>query len=148
MSVTAQLYDDYFVLFPDKRGQTNKSVLQHGPRPLALWHLPTSHFPCVFLTLLPEGHGTDPAELWEGKSSSRSVRALAEQGLEANSVETLAAQYSQWFGRSRGEEVKPGEGTERKYQVKKGEGDRVNVADITQLRRGSCTWKIHHQGFL
>lgn len=33
---------------------------------------------------------------------------------------------------------------QRKYQENKGEGDRVNVADITQLRRGRCTWKMEN----
>lgn len=76
---------------------------------------------CVPYTL-PEGHGTDLAGLWKGKTSFRSVRALVKQGLEANSVETLAAQYSQWFGRSRGEEVKPGEGTEKIPREERGGG--------------------------
>lgn len=59
-------------------------------------------------------------------------------------MERLAAEYSQWFGRSRGEKVKPGEGTEKIQRKGKEEGDRVNAADLTQLRRGSRTWKIYH----
>lgn len=37
-------------------------------------------------------------------------------------METLTAQYSQWFGRSRGEEVKPGEGTEKIPREERGGG--------------------------
>lgn len=49
------------------------------------------------------------AELWEGKTVLRSVRAWLSRGWKAYSVETLADEYSQWFGRRRGEKVKPGE---------------------------------------
>lgn len=115
MSATAQLCDDCLVLSPDKRGQTSlfNSTAQ-GPwlcgRAASTSQHPTLH---VYSLHPARGPWHRLAELWKGKTSFRSVRAQAKQGLQANSVETLAAQYSQWFGRSRGEEVKPGEGTEK-----------------------------------
>lgn len=58
-------------------------------------------------------------------------------------METLAAQYSQWFGRSRGEEVKPGEGTEKIPREERG-GGQSECCNTAQLRRGSCTWKMEN----
>lgn len=106
----------------------------------------TSLCMCVPYTLAPGLWHRPRRALEREKTSFRSVRALAKQGLEANSVETLAAQYSQWFGRSRGEEVKPGEGTEKIPREERGGGQ--SECCTTQLRRGSCTWKTHHQCFL
>lgn len=90
------------------------------------------------------GPASSRAELWEGKTSLRLVRAWLSRGWKARAVQTLTAEYSQGFGRSGGEKAKPGEGTEKIQRKEKEEGDRVDVADLTRLRRGGCTWKIHH----
>lgn len=50
-------------------------------------------------------------------------------------METLAAQYSQWFGRSRGEEVKPGEGTEKIPTEERGGGQRECCRYYTTEKR-------------
>lgn len=50
-------------------------------------------------------------------------------------METLTAQYSQWFGRSRGEEVKPGEGTEKIPREERGGGQREYCRYYTTEKR-------------
>lgn len=148
-SVTAQPCDDYLVLFPDKRGQTSLfNSMAQGPwlcgRAASTFQHLTLHV--CSLHPGPRAVAPTPQSFGKEKTSFRSARALAKQGLEANSVETLAAQYSQWFGRSRGEEVKPGEGTEKIPREERGGGQ--SECCTTRLRRGSCTWKTHHQCFL
>lgn len=64
-----------------------------------------------------------------------SVRAWLSRGWKAHSVETLAAEYSQWFGRSRGEKVKPGEETETTQRKKKRGGNRMKAADLNTTEK-------------
>lgn len=66
-----------------------------------------------------------------------SVRAWLSRGWKAHSVETLAAEYSQWFGRNRGEKVKPGEETEttQRKRKKKSRRNRAKVADLNTTEK-------------
>lgn len=150
MSVRAQPCDDYLVLFPDKRGQTSLfNSMAQGPwlcgRAASTFQ---PHFACVFLTPWPQGRGTDPAELWKGKKLPSDQSEL---WLSRGWRQTL---WKHWLlsipSGLGGAEVRKSsqEREQRKYQEKKEEGDRVNAANTTRLRRGSCTWKTHHQCFL
>lgn len=97
---------------------------------------------CIPYTLA-EGHGTDPQSFGKGKPPSNQSQLWLSRGWRQTLWKYWLLSIPSGLG---GAEVRKSnqEREKRKYQEKKGEGNRVNVADITQLRRGSCTWKIHH----
>lgn len=149
-SVAAQLSDDYFVLFPDKRGQTSLfNSMAQGPRlcgrAASTFQHPTLHE--YSLRPPPRAMAPTPQSFGKGKPPSDQSELWLSRGWRQTLWKHWLLSIPSGLG---GAEVRKSnqEREQRKYQQKKGEGDRENVADITQLRRGSCTWKIHHQCFL
>lgn len=97
---------------------------------------------CIPYTLA-QGHGTDPQSFGKGKPPSNQSQLWPSRGWRQILWKHWLLSIPSGLG---GAEVRKSnqEKEQRKYQEKKGEGDRVNVADITQLRRGSCTWKMEN----